>query len=272
MSGEHEPGRPVVLVEVSDGIATITLNRPEARNALDPELAAALPRAVAECDARDDVLAIILTGTDPAFCAGFDLRELSTRERGAEPGPPPPFRAALPPHRTPVIGAINGAAVTGGFEVALACDFLIASERARFADTHARVGVLPGWGLTVMLPEVIGIRRAKQLSLSGAFLDARTALDWGLVNEVVAHDDLLPRARAIAAQIAANPPHAVQAVLALYDEVAELSPPEAWRVENERARRWMVDGFSRAGVAERRTEIIATGRRLAADPDQQNGA
>ena len=251
-----------VLVDITDGIATITLNRPESRNALNPELAAAFPRGVAACDGRDDVLAIILTGADPAFCAGFDLRELSTRERGAEPGPPPPFRAALPPHTTPVIGAINGAAVTGGFELALACDFLIASETARFADTHARVGVLPGWGLTVMLPEAIGIRRAKQLSLSGAFLDAATALDWGLVNEVVSHDRLLPRAREIAAMIAANPAAAVRGVLALYDEVAELAPPEAWRVENERARRWMVDGFSRAGLAEWREGIVATGRRL----------
>lgn len=253
---------PVVIVEVVEGVATITLNRPESRNALNPELAAAFPLAVSECDARDDVLAIILTGADPAFCAGFDLRELSGRERGAEPGPPPPYRAPLPPHTTPVIGAINGAAVTGGFELALACDFLIASERARFADTHARVGVIPGWGLTVMLPEAIGIRRAKQLSLSGAFLDAATALDWGLVNEVVEHDRLLPRAREIALQIAGNPAHAVRAVLALYDEVADLAPPQGWQTENERARRWMVDGFNRGGLADRRESIIETGRRL----------
>ena len=251
-----------LLVDIVDGIATVTLNRPDARNALNPELAAAIPDAVSRCDQDPEVKAIILTGADPAFCAGFDLREIAGRERGSEPGPPPPHRAALPPHRTPVIGAINGAAVTGGFELALACDFLIASERARFADTHARVGVLPGWGLTVMLPEAIGIRRAKQLSLSGAFLDARTALDWGLVNEVVEHDRLLVRAREIAVQIAANPAHAVQAVLALYDEVADLDPAQGWRVENERARRWMVDGFDRGSLAQRREDIIETGRRL----------
>ncbi len=260
-------GNDIVLVDVADGVATITLNRPESRNALNPALAAAFPQIVAECDRRDDVGVIILTGADPAFCAGFDLRELATRERGSEPGPPPPFRAALPPHRKPVIGAINGAAVTGGFELALACDFLIASTKARFADTHARVGVLPGWGLTVMLPEVIGIRRAKQLSLSGAFLDARTALDWGLVNEVVEHDQLLPRAREIGLQIASNPSNAVQGVLALYDEVAELLPSDGWRVENERARQWMVEGFSRARLAEQREGIIDTGRRLSGARD-----
>ncbi len=255
-----------VLIDIVDGIATVTLNRPEARNALNPELAAAFPEAITQCDERDDVFAMILTGADPAFCAGFDLRELATRERGKEPNPPPPYRAALPPHRKPIIGAINGAAVTGGFEIALACDFLIASERARFADTHARVGLLPGWGLTVMLPEAIGIRRAKQLSLSGAFLDARTALDWGLVNEVVPHQQLLDRARAIALQIAANPAHAVEAVMALYDEVAELPPPQAWTVENERARRWIAARFDKAGLAERREGIVATGSSLTWQP------
>ena len=252
-----------VLIDIADGIATVTLNRPEARNALNPELAAAFPAAIMQCDERDDVFAIVLTGADPAFCAGFDLRELSTRERGSEPNPPPPYRAAIPPHRKPVIGAINGAAVTGGFEIALACDFLIASERARFADTHARVGLLPGWGLTVMLPEAIGIRRAKQLSLSGAFVDARTALDWGLVNEVVEHDQLLVRARAIAAEIAANPAPAVQAVMALYDEVAEMPVPDAWTRENEHARSWIAKRFDKAGLAARREGIVETGRRLA---------
>lgn len=254
-----------VLIDVKDGVATVTLNRPEARNALNPELAAEFPAAITQCDARDDVFAIILTGADPAFCAGFDLRELSTRERGREPNPPPPYRAALPPHRKPIIGAINGAAVTGGFEIALACDFLIASDRARFADTHARVGLLPGWGLTVMLPEAIGIRRAKQLSLSGAFLDATTALDWGLVNEVVPHQQLLERAHAIALQIVANPAPAVQAVMALYDEVAELMPHDAWTLENERARRWIADRFDKTGLANRRESIIAKGRELAGD-------
>ena len=96
---------------------------------------------------------------------------------------------------TPVIGAINGVAITGGFEVALACDFLVASERARFADTHARVGIMPGWGLTVALPEAIGLRRAKEMSTTGNFVDAETALAWGLVNHVVPHDELLPFAR-----------------------------------------------------------------------------
>src|SRR5437867_12350511 len=142
----------VVLVEVAERVATITLNRPESRNALSRELLRALPHAVQEADERDDVDVLILTGADPAFCAGLDLKELGAREDNDDmAAPPEQRRGPLPPTAKPLIGAINGAAITGGGELALACDFLIASERARFADTHTRVGIQPGWGLTVLL-------------------------------------------------------------------------------------------------------------------------
>ena len=144
-----------VLVEVEERVATVTLNRPEARNALNRELRKALPTTLLELDERDDVAAIVLTGADPAFCAGLDLKELAagTGLDAAAPGDASHRRGPFPDLATPVIGAINGVAITGGFELALACDFLVASERARFADTHARVGIMPGWGLTVALPE-----------------------------------------------------------------------------------------------------------------------
>jgi enoyl-CoA hydratase len=232
-----------VLVEVADDVAVVTLNRPDARNALNAELAAAFPAAIAACDERDDVRAIVLTGADPAFCAGFDLRDVGSGEKKGE-NPHPGYWGALPPTRKPVIGAINGAAVTGGLEIAVACDLLIASDRARFADTHAKVGVLPGWGLTILLPEAIGRRRALQMSLSGEFVDAATALQWGLVNEVVPHDELLPRAVTLARTMAANP--AMTAVRDLYAEIESLgSGDEAWSTENRRARDWMKQRFSR---------------------------
>ena len=162
----------VVLVDIADAVATITLNRPDARNALSLEVLRALPRAVLECDEREDVRAIILTGSDPAFCAGLDLKELGSGMLNAVVAPVAPsrrqptvglparseravrarWRGPIPPTRTPIIGAVNGVAVTGGLELALACDLLIASDRARFADTHARVGIMPGWGLSVLLP------------------------------------------------------------------------------------------------------------------------
>jgi enoyl-CoA hydratase len=228
----------VLQVHSAGGITTLTLDRPESRNALNGELAAAIPAAVAVADADPEVRVIVITGADPAFCAGFDLRDVAAGEKRGE-NPHPGYWGALPPRSTPVIGAINGAAATGGLELALACDFLVASEHARFADTHAKVGVLPGWGLTVELPAAIGIRRAMQMSLTGAFIDARTALDWGLVNEVVNHGDLMPRALDLAAQIAALPADATTEVRALYAEVAARSGDDAWAHENRRARDWV---------------------------------
>lgn len=236
----------VIVTEVADGIANVTLHRPEARNALNAELAAAIPAAVQTCDADPSVRAIILTGADPAFCAGFDLRDVAAGERRGE-NPHLGWWGALPPTRVPVIGAINGAAVTGGLELALACDLRIASERARFGDTHAKVGVLPGWGLTILLPEAVGRARALQMSLTGELVDAPTALAWGLVNEVVPHDELLPRARAVAAMVAASPADAVTEVRQLYDEVSRLDGEGAWAHENARARAWVARRFSRTG-------------------------
>src|SRR5690242_19520175 len=119
----------LVLVEVDGPVATVTRNRPDARNALNRELRKALPTALKELDERDDVAAIVLTGADPAFCAGLDLKELAAggdalRETGAAGDPAPGHRGPFPEMDTPVIGAVNGVAITGGFEVALACDFL----------------------------------------------------------------------------------------------------------------------------------------------------
>ena len=138
---------------------TVTLDRPDKRNALDGDLLRAIPEALKALDADDDVAVVILTGSDPAFCAGLDLGALAAGGLGFRPelGQRGPF----PIMSTPIIGAINGPAVTGGFELALDCDLLIASERARFADTHARVGVMPDWGLSVLLPQAIGVRRAR---------------------------------------------------------------------------------------------------------------
>jgi enoyl-CoA hydratase len=256
----------VVLVEVADQIATVTLNRPEARNALNRDLRRAIPRALVALDQRDDVAAIVLTGADPAFCAGIDLKELAAAgDRAGDavaagPGDGGGRRGPFPPMDKPVIGAINGVAITGGFELALACDFLVASERARFADTHARVGIMPGWGLTVLLPEAVGFRRAKELSVTGNFLDADTALAWGLVNHVVPHDELLPFARKLAADIAGVDRAAVQRMLATYDEGALLDGAGAWALEAEVSDTWLEGGLDPAVVEANRQKVVARGR------------
>ena len=196
------------MVTLDQRVARLTLNRPAARNALTRELWSEIADAVVRLDRDEDVAAVVLTGADPAFCAGFDLRRLSSENRDAQRARqqrPPEFLGMLPPRDTPIIAAVNGPAVTGGLELALGCDFLIASDRARFADTHARVGVMPGGGLTVRLPALIGPARALQMSMTGDFVDAQTACRWGLVNEVVPHEDLLDRATGLARSIASIP-------------------------------------------------------------------
>lgn len=254
MTGEAAPAD--VLTTVADGVATVTLNRPRSRNALSSGLLAALRATLTDLDGRPDVAAIVLTGADPAFCAGLDLKELS---RGGSAlasgalGPP------LPRLGTPLIGAVNGAAITGGLEIALACDFLIASERARFADTHARIGIMPGWGLTVLLPEAVGLRRAREMSATGNFIDAGTALTWGLVNRVVPHEDLLPATRQIAADIASNDHEAVRVIYSTYLAGSLASGAEAWQIEAQAHAGWG-SGIDPGEVAKRRDRVMQRGR------------
>ena len=252
----------VVLYDVADRIATVTLNRPEARNALNAEVRAALPRAVRRGNQDGDVDVIILTGADPAFCAGLDLKELGAganedavggRERNTEPTPP--FVGIT----KPLIGAVNGVAITGGFELALNCDFLVASERAAFADTHARVGVMPGWGLTVLLPQAIGLRRAREMSLTGNFMGADEALQFGLVNRVVPHEDLLEVTRQIATDIVSNDQRGVRQILATYDLVSRTTIDEAWRIEKQVNVSFGTD-FDPSEVERRRQNITNRGR------------
>ena len=257
----------VVLVDVADRVAVITLNRPEQRNALNRDVRRELPAAISRCDADDDVDVMILTGADPAFCAGVDLKEFGSGqvqqgEGFAEVGDGRTnFRGALPPHTKPLIGAINGVAVTGGFEVALNCDFLVASDRARFADTHARVGVMPGWGLTVLLAQRVGIARAKQMSFTGNYVDARTAYEWNLVNEVVPHEELLPYCRKLAADIVSNDQLGVRRMLQTYNEVTGTTIDEGWKIEARVSREWEGPGFDPASIEARRMQVVERGRR-----------
>ena len=244
-----------------EGYAVLTLNRPEAMNALSAALRRALAEAVAELAAEPSVRMLILTGAGRAFCAGLDLKEL-----GAAGGAPAigdmavadPVRAVAG-FAGPVIAAVNGAAVTGGFELALACDVILALEEARFADTHARVGVLPGWGLSQRLPRLVGPGRAKELSLTGNFLAARQAEAWGLVNRVLPAGKLLPAARALARDMLSAVPDMLPAMKRLIDDGYALSFAEAMALERERslAHRGRVTGEAVAG---RLGAVLARGK------------
>ncbi len=199
----------LVTVETDGAVATVTLNRAEAMNAMSRAMRQQLAAAMRNLEKDASVRVVILTGAgDRAFTAGLDLKELGSDGLGAanaESADENPVKA-IEQLSKPCIGAINGVAITGGFEVALACDVLIASDRARFADTHARVGIMPGWGLSQKLSRLIGPYRARELSLTGNFLDAKTAADWGLVNRVVPAADLMATARALAADMATIEP------------------------------------------------------------------
>lgn len=218
-----------------DGPVTVlTLDRPKARNALSGELITTLRSTMAELGADDSVRAIVLTGSDPAFSAGLDLKELAGSGTNLALAAEPPFAQM----DKPVIAAVNGVAITGGLELALACDVRIASERAMFADTHTRVGVMPSWGLTVRLPRAIGQARALEMSLAGTRVDARTALTWGLVNHVVPHEELLPTVLDLARRMAEPDPAAAATMIRMQREAADRHPHEAMLHEGRTAGTW----------------------------------
>lgn len=243
----------ILLIDTADRVRTITLNRPQARNALSAALRSAFFAALRNAEADDGVDVVIVTGADPVFCAGLDLKELGdTTEL-------PDISPKWPPMTKPVIGAINGAAVTGGLELALYCDILIASEQARFADTHARVGLMPTWGLSVRLPQKVGIGMARRMSLTGDYLSADDALRTGLVTEVVAHDQLMPTARAVAASIVGNNQKAVRALLDSYHRIDEAGTGGLLWMEAESARAWMRSA-SGDDIAASRASVIERGR------------
>lgn len=223
------------------GCAVLSLNRPSVMNALSLELRRALVTTFDSLEQDPAVRVVVLTGAGKAFCAGLDLKEIGSLPDAKLAVVPqlsedPP--SAIARFSGPVIGAINGVAVTGGFELALCCDVLIASSHARFADTHIRVGVLPGWGLSQRLPRLIGAPRAKELSFTGRFLDAARADAWGLVNRVVDPEELMPRSLALAREMLEARPDMLVAYKRLIDDGLQVNLAEAEMLERQRSAEW----------------------------------
>jgi enoyl-CoA hydratase len=259
---------PILIVDKDDGIAIVTLNRPDKLNSLSRDLRRELVAAFRRLEADGDVDVAILTGRGRAFCAGLDLKELGgeTSAGGADDQKErenavagADVVAAVSGFPGPVIGAINGFAITGGFELALACDVLIASEEARFADTHARVGILPGWGLSQKLSRLIGIHRAKEVSLSGNYVSATDAAAWGLVNRVVPADHLLPSAVALARDMQGCPRDVLRAYKKLIDDGFATTMSEGLAIESRRSLEHM-RGVSAADISSRRASVQSRGR------------
>ncbi|KRA24668.1 hypothetical protein ASD65_09775 [Microbacterium sp. Root61] len=222
-----------------DAVLTLTLSAPATRNALTKATRVALVDDLQIADDDPGIRVVIITGDDPAFTSGVNAKELLGEANYVTAPLDPATR--LRGMRTPTIAAINGSCISGGIEIMIACSFALASERAMFADTHAKLGISPGWGLSADLPALVGVGRARQLSLTGLPIDAATALSWGLVNEVLPHELLLPRARELAAAIASISPAAAENMVMLYASGQQSQLGDARRLERETADNWTVD-------------------------------
>ncbi|MBP6899713.1 MAG: enoyl-CoA hydratase [Burkholderiaceae bacterium] len=253
---------PLLLTDIDDqGLAVLTLNRPQAMNALSRGLMDALAAAFDALAANPAVRVIVLTGAGRAFCAGLDLKEIGAgqgslgggEKAGAERATRDPV-AAMARCPQPIIGAINGAAVTGGFELALACDLLIASTNARFADTHARIGVAPGWGLSQRLARAIGPYRAREVSFTGNWVGAEQAAAWGFVNRVVAPEQLLDTARALARDMLSTLPEMLPRYKAIINDGYALALGEGLVLEKSRSREF--NAAVAADAVEQRREAV----------------
>lgn len=232
----------LVRYAVADHVATITLNRPERRNALNYPAYAALEAALKRASSENEVRCVIVTGADPAFCSGDDVREIMAGPKPVETqvtvrhAPTPAAMAALDCEK-PMIAAVNGPAIGWGMELALYADIRIASEKASFSEMFIKRGLICDVGGFYRLPSVVGPAKAAELLFTGDIIDAAEALRIGLVSEVAAHDELLARANALAARIACNPPLALRFMKqglrrAAYGDARELG---GWAIEIIRA-------------------------------------
>jgi len=223
----------VLLVERDGRVAILTLNRAEKMNALSIELRAALGRTLKELEADDTVGAVVLTGAgDRAFCAGMDINEVGIPTSGT---PVDPY-AAVDEFAKPVIAAVNGVCLTGGLELMLACDMSVASTTARFADTHVRLGFVPGRsGLPQRLPHLIGLHRAKEMQLTGNYVSAERAFQIGLVNHVVEPDLVVKTALRLAHDLADGNYEAMMAYKQSIDDGFQLALGEGIALGVERS-------------------------------------
>ena len=223
--------------ETANGIAVLTLRREERRNAINRAMIADLTDTIDAFEADADARVLIVTGAGSAFSAGADIKEraenaddMSVQRTALHISPL--FRRLELMNKV-VVAAINGPAVGGGCELALACDLRIASRNAVFALPEVRLGILPGAGGTQRLPRVVGPARAKEMMLLARYLDAPTALEWGLVNEVVDDAELLPRVRGLAADIIEMAPVALGVIKSAVDKAQDLDLDAGLAFEQE---------------------------------------
>ena len=244
--------KEIILYSKQDGVAIITLNRPKSYNALSQALSKGIVECIKQAEADDGVKVIVLTGNGKAFCAGVDLKEVSNSSDILDDDTA--LLKAFNHRKKPLLGAINGFCMTGGLEMALACDLLYASENAVFADTHTKVGLMPTWGMSQKLPRLIGNGRAKEMSLSGRKIDAPTALAWGLVNRVFPLDQLLAETIQLATEISRNNQTSVIGMKGLIDKGTNLPLEEALAYEYKTSHKHN-DALDMSGMMKKLNEV-----------------
>ncbi len=210
-----------ILFNVDQGIATVTLNRPDIRNAITgAEIIAEVENVCRKVNADMGIKVLIITGADPAFSSGGNVKDMAAKQ-GMFHGTPAQImenyrrniqRIPLTIHgvEVPTIAAVNGPAIGAGCDLTLMCDLRIASQKAKFGETFLNVGLIPGDGGAYFLPRIVGMAKACELTFTGDIIDAETAMEIGLVNEVVDHEQLLPKAKELALKIASKPPRALR--------------------------------------------------------------
>ena len=236
----------LIELSVENEIATLRLNRPEKRNAMSDAMRSEFIEALEMVAADKAIRALVLTGNGKGFCAGGDITGMEKRMKA--PAGEVAFNGWHRQQRVhhavsllhtmpkPTIAAVNGPAITGGLEIVLACDFVVASHEAKFADTHVHVGLLPGWGGSVRMIERVGLARAKELAFTGQFFNAEDAYQWGLVNHLVQPADLLPFCQNLACQMLKADPVHLKTYKALLDQEAQLILGSALAHEQDKAK------------------------------------
>jgi enoyl-CoA hydratase len=223
----------LVRVEVSDGVASVVLNRPEQRNAINPEMVTALRATFDRIEADPDVRVTVLSGAGPVFCAGMDLKSFTKGEADAILNGPHRFAGFVArERRKPVIAAVHGAALAGGFEIMLACDLVVATQEAVFGLPEVKLGLIAGGGGAIRLAQRIPRVLANELLLTGKTYPASEMLRWGLINQVVAAQDLVETALALAREIAQNAPQSITESLALSDQMFRSEEASLWQAND----------------------------------------
>lgn len=226
---------PVVVTEIRNRALWMRLNRPEAMNSLTPQVLQAIEEALDEAQSRDDIIAVVLTGTGRAFCAGADLKYV--RSQAGDGGTNRFLEGVLKTMTRldrfpkPVIAALNGITLAGGLELVLCCDLVMAARSAKIGDAHANYGLLPGGGSSVRLPRIIGPTRAKYLLYTGEFVSAEDMQVAGLVNQVVDDGQLEDATQKVADQLAMKSPLGLRRMKALVDDGMEQPEETALRLE-----------------------------------------